>query len=45
MMSLIILPIGLDDVGQLVVTINAIEARIQSRYPEIKWSFVEPDYE
>jgi len=45
MMSLIISPIGVDDVGQLVGTINAIEARIQSRYPEIKWSFVEPDYE
>jgi divalent metal cation (Fe/Co/Zn/Cd) transporter len=36
---------GLTTGGELCAIINELEARIEARCPEVKWTFVEPDVE
>ena len=43
LMSLKIHPGGIQDVNGLITAINQIELRIQERFPEVRWKFVEPD--
>ena len=44
MVSLKIHPGPIESVETLIESINKIELRIQERFPEIRWKFVEPDY-
>jgi cation diffusion facilitator family transporter len=39
-----ITPGNIQDVSQLIKTINQIEAQVRKQFPEIKWQFVEPDF-
>ena len=38
-------PGSIEDVSQLIQTINKIEDQIRKQFPEIKWQFVEPDFQ
>ena len=44
LISFKITPGNIQDVSQLIKTINQIEAQIRKQFPEIKWQFVEPDF-
>lgn len=45
MVSFKITPGNIQDVSQLIQTINQIEDQIRTQFPEIKWQFVEPDFQ
>jgi cation diffusion facilitator family transporter len=45
LISFKISPGNIEDVSQLIKTINQIEDQIQQQFPEIKWQFVEPDFQ
>lgn len=45
LVSFKITPGNIQDVSQLIKTINQIEDQIQKQFPEIKWQFVEPDFQ
>ena len=45
MISFKITPGNIESVSELIRTINQIEDQIQNQFPEIRWQFVEPDYQ
>ncbi len=45
LVSFKITPGNIKDVSELIKTINQMEDEIRKRFPEIKWQFVEPDFQ
>lgn len=45
MLSYKVTPGSMTDVGGLIDAINQAEAEVKARFPEVKWQFVEPDYQ
>ncbi len=45
LISFKITPGNITDVSQLIDAINQIESQIRVQFPEIKWQFVEPDFQ
>jgi len=45
MISYKIHPGEIRDVKELIGAVNKLEARMKARFPEIRWQFVEPDYD
>jgi cation diffusion facilitator family transporter len=45
LVSFKITPGSIQDVSQLIKTINQMEDEIRKKFPEIKWQFVEPDFQ
>jgi hypothetical protein len=43
MLSIKVTPGEIMEVPLLIKAINTVELKIQRRFPEIKWQFVEPD--
>jgi cation diffusion facilitator family transporter len=44
MLSYKVTPGGMTDVNSLIDAINQVEVEVKTRFPEVKWQFVEPDH-